>query len=427
MTRSLNAKVVNHPAAAFTKSAWTTVRRPRRRPPPARGKLGTPFNPLDPVTISDPPAVYRRLHAQPGVHPIGRGVYALASHHDVRAAVAAPDVLVSGTGVTAQFAPLPMLLTCDRPHHSELRHLLSPHFTAARSGAMEPAMREVAGRAVDRMLGHPGSDAVAELAVPLPMTVIARLIGVPDDDLDRLHRWSDGIVEGFNADRSFAGAVHAASAIRSTFALHRYMLAAFARLRREPGNDVISALLTSREAGHLRDDELFWLALMLIVAGNETTTNLIASMLLALARDPEAYRRLRAERDLIGPAVEEAARWGSPIQGLYRAAAADYVVGETAIPAGARVLLLFGAANRDPRVYAEPDRYVVDRAPSNHLGFGAGIHYCLGAHLARVEARVALEEVLDRVAEIELAGPVAWRSNPSVHGPGRLPLRLRAA
>jgi beta-dihydromenaquinone-9 omega-hydroxylase len=417
-------RVFSHPVATIAKGTVTAMRHPRLQP--IRGPLGAGFDPFDPATISDPPAAYRRLHANPGVHRIGRGAYALARHRDVRAAARAQDVLVSGKGVTAVPTSLPMLLTIDRPRHDVLRRQLVPHFTTARSAAMEPGMREVIGPAIDRMLARPGADAVAELAVPLPMTVIARLLGAPGSDLERLHHWSDGVVEGFHADGSFVRTVRGAGAVWHTIALHRYLLGVFATLRREPGDDVISALLTSPEASELGDDELFWHAMMLIVAGNETTTNLIGSLLLALARDPAAYRRLRAEPDLIRPAVEEAARWGSPIQGLFRTAAADYVVGQSTIPAGARVLLLFGAANRDPCVYTDPDRFVVDRAPTDHLGFGAGIHFCLGAHLARLEARLVLEELLARVASIELAGPVVWRDNPSVHGPSRLPLRLEA-
>jgi cytochrome P450 len=149
--------------------------------------------------------------------------------------------------------------------------------------------------------------------------------------------------------------------------------------------------------------------------------------LFALARDPLAYERLRAEPELIGPAVEEGVRWGSPIQRMYRTAAVDYTVGATTIPAGARVLLLFGAASRDPREYPDPDRFVVDRNPTDHLGFGTGIHFCLGAHLARVETRVVLEQLLRRVSRITLAGEVRFTHNPSLRGPSRLPLRLEPA
>ncbi|HET7736212.1 MAG TPA: cytochrome P450 [Nocardioidaceae bacterium] len=418
---------LDHPLAVIAKGTVAAMRQaPKQRRARTSGPLGAPFDPFDPMTIQDRATAYRRLHANPGVHHIGRGCYALSGHRDVREAARAHSILVSGMGVTAAPAALPMLLTSDRPRHDELRRLLTPHFTSARVCALEPAMRDVIGTAIERMLDRPGSDAVAGLAVPLPITVIARMLGVPDEQRDLLHTWSDGIVQGFHADGTFAGVARAASSIRHTIALRRYLLGVFAGLRREPGNDVISALLRSNATGGLGDDELFWLSMMLIVAGNETTTNLIGSMLFALATDPEAFRRIRSEPGLVRPAVEEAARWGSPVQGLYRTAVADFSVGTTTVLAGARVLLLFGAANRDPRVYPEPDRYVVDRAPRDHLGFGSGIHFCLGATLARLEARLVLEELTARVTSMKLAGPVTWSDNPSVHGPSRLPLHLEA-
>jgi cytochrome P450 len=419
--------VLAHPATMLARESVRGIAAVARRPSPATGSLGARFNPFDAETIADPARAYRRLHARPGVHPAGVGSYALAGYDDVRAAARAHDVLVSGRGVTRFPASLPMLLTLDRPRHGELRRVLAPHFTAKRSVAMEPGMRELAETAVDRMVALGRADAVRELAVPLPVTVIARLLGVPEADLPSFHRWSNTLVGGFHAGTNMSATGRGLRSGAAALALHRYMNGVFARLRREPGDDVISALLASQDGGGMDDAELFWLSLMLLVAGNETTTNLIGHVLLALARDPEAYARLRAEPELIGSAVEEAVRWGSPIQGLYRSAAEDYVVGATTIPAGTRVLLLFGAANRDPRVFADPDRFVLDREPNDHLGFGMGIHFCLGAHLARVETRIVLETFVQRVARLELAGPVAWRDNPTVHGPRHLPLRLEAA
>lgn len=416
------ADLVAHPATTIARCALQSFRQLRLRPRRASGPLGAPFDQFSPATIADPAAAYRRLHARPGVHPAGRQAFALAGYDDVRAGARAHDVLVSGLGVTVVPASLPMLLTLDRPRHDELRRLLTPAFTARHCAALEPMMRELTRSAIERMLAYPSMDAVAELAVPLPITVIARLLGIPEADLDRFHRWSDGIVEGFHS-----GPGRPARSVVSVLALYRYLVKVFARLRGQPGEDVISTLLSSQDGGSLRDGELFWVSLMLLVAGNETTTNLIGSLLLALAHNPETYERLRAHPELIDAAIEEAVRWGSPIQHLYRTAAADYAVGSTTIPAGARVLLLFGAANRDPRKFPHPDRFDIDRKPSDQLGFGAGIHYCLGARLARLEARVVLEELISRVTRIRLDGPIAWRTNPTVHGPSRLPLSLEAA
>jgi cytochrome P450 len=419
--------VATHPATTIVRGVAHAYRRPRLRPASAVGPLGARFEPFAPATIADRAGAYRRLHAQPGVHPVGRELYALASYDHVRAGARAHRSLASGKGVSMVRTELPMLLTVDRPRHAELRRLLGPQFTAERAGAMQPAMRSLAAAAVERMLARPNSDAVSEIAVPLPITVIARLLGVPERDLGLLHRLSDGIVEGFHAGSSLRSIGHGLRSGATVVALHRYMRRLFARLRREPGDDVISALLASNAGGRTRDDELFWLSLMLLVAGNETTTNLIGSLLYALARDPGAYERLRSEPALIGPAVDEGLRWGSPIQGMFRTVIDDYPVGPTTIPAGARVLLLFGAANRDPGRYPDPDRFAVERRPADHVGFGSGIHFCLGAHLARAEATVVIEELVRRTARLELAGPVAWRDNPTVHGPSRLPLRLAAA
>ena len=416
----------------MTLARATISARPRRAERRARraGTVdGRAFDPFASSVIADPPAAYRRLHAYDGVHRVRRdGSYVLAGYDQVHDAARASEVLSSGkAGVTLIPAALPMLLTSDRPRHSELRRLVAPHFTREATHASEPLMKRVVSDAVDRMLARPVSDAVAELAVPLPITVIASLLGVPTDDMDEFHRRSDGVIEGFHAARSPLFLYRAARVAHHVVMLHRYMRRRFERLRDAPGEDLISALVASRESGTLDEQELFWFALMLLVAGNETTTNLIGSMLVALASDPASYERLRAEPTLVDSVVEESLRWGSPIQGMFRSAIADYQVGDETIPAGGRVLLLFAAANRDPGKYHEPDRFVIDRNPTDHLAFGNGIHFCLGAHLARAETAVVLRELIDRVARLELAGPVTWTRNPTVRGPKRLPLRMHAA
>lgn len=184
--------------------------------------------------------------------------------------------------------------------------------------------------------------------------------------------------------------------------MHGYFRGVFAELRRNPGDDIVSALLTSREGGSLSDEELFWLCLMILVAGNKTTTILIGMLLLALAEEPEQHRRLRADPELINGAIEEVVRWGSPVQQLYRTVVRDYTLGSTTIPAGSRVLLMYGAANRDPRKFADPDVFDVSPASTDHVGFGSGIHHCLGARLARMEVRIVLEELLPRVQRIHV-------------------------
>jgi cytochrome P450 len=269
-------------------------------------------------------------------------------------------------------------------------------------------------------------DAAAELATPIPVDVIAELLGVPRADRARFRAWSDAIVVGF----SFAPGNRvrtSASVLPAVFRLHAYFNAVF-RERHDAGSgDLVSHLTRSSDEGQLSAEELFWFALLLLVAGNETTTNLLGTMLLTLAQDPEAFRRLRQEPELISPAVEESLRLHSPIQATYRTAMAPYEVAEAAVPAGGRVLLLFAAANRDPRHYEQPERYLIDRNPSDHVAFGAGIHFCLGAHLARLEATIVVRRLVERVAGLALAGEPVWTSNPTLRGMERLPIQFQPA
>lgn len=426
--------VAGHPATAMARCAVQVCGQLTARRLDAIGPLGAPFDPFNPLTVAAPGATYQALHADPGVHPIGRKGFALAGYDDVRAAARANDVLISGQGITMLAASLPTLLTLDEPRHGELRRLLTPLFTARRLAALEPMMRELTASAIDRMLlDRQGADAVSELAVPLPVAVIAALLGVPAAHLKQFQRWSDGVVAGFHADRIFARPhtdgrqlLQPLRSVGAVMAMHRYMRKVYTRLRRDPGDDIISALLTSRDGGSLSDQELFWLSLTLLVAGNETTTNLIGLLLLALANHPEDYERLRSDPTLIDGAIEETLRWGSPVQHLYRTAVSDYTVGSTTIPAGSRVMLLFGAANRDPHKFANPDVFDIHRNPTDHVGFGSGIHYCLGARLARLEARMVVEELLPRVRRIRVLDPIKWRNNPTLRGPEQLFLQLES-
>jgi cytochrome P450 len=187
---------------------------------------------------------------------------------------------------------------------------------------------------------------------------------------------------------------------------------------------MLSKLTNPRDGGALGPQELFWFCLLLLVAGNETTTNLIGNLVLTLLDDPGLWDQLRSRPELVPGAVEESVRRDSPIQGLFRTALEDYEVGGARVPAGGRVLLLFGAANRDPRRYHDPDRFDPERGASDHVGFGSGIHLCLGAHLARLEGRAVLTRLLERVQRLEPAGDPVRGTNPALRGMAKLPVRL---
>ena len=382
---------------------------------------------MRPEAIANPALTYRRLHEHGDpYHCEHRDLWILASYDHVRAALREHAVFSSADGITQLRASLPMMITMDEPEHARLRRLVAPYFTAESASRARPAMERVTDACIDRMLSAPVTDAIAELAIPLPVRVIAAQLGIPGEDFARFREWSDAIVRGFNGGPPLRTLAASPPVLHGVHALHRYLRKQL-RHREAGGDDVLSLLLARTRTGELTEGELFWFVLLLLVAGNETTTNLIGSMLLALAEQPDTYEAARANRSVVSSLVAESLRWSSPLQNLFRTSRCDHEVGGTVIPAGARVLVSFAAANRDPNRYPDPDRFVAERGATDHLAFGGGIHFCLGAQLARLEATVVLEALLERVQAIELATEPTWSDNVALRGPTRLPLRLTAA
>lgn len=415
-----------HPVMMMMRTIATARPRARLRLP---GGHWDDLDPLRPDAIADPTPTYRRLHKRGGAYRCpGRNIWILSEYEEVRDALRAHELLSSGGGITEfEFrTPLPMLLTMDRPDHTRVRRIVARHFTPDSVERWRGLIERVTDQALDRMLASPESDLVAELAIPLPIRVIGALLGWPGDDVALFRDLSDAIIEGFHVGSALGALPVALRVLRGISTLHRYIRRHLAA-HRASDDGLLSQLVTLSDEGALSDEEVFWFALLVVVAGNETTTNLIGAMVLALARNPEAYARVREDRTLVPSVVEESLRWASPAQGFFRTARVGHERAGAAIPAGARLLLLFGAANRDPLHFDDPDRFVADRCPSDHLAFGTGIHHCLGAHLARLEARVVLERLAERVHRIELTGEPRWTANPNLRGLARLPVRLLPA
>jgi cytochrome P450 len=263
-------------------------------------------------------------------------------------------------------------------------------------------------------------DLLASFAFPLPITVICELLGVPAGDRDDFRTWSATIVSNAAAPEVFQA--HAT-------AMARYFMALLAAKRREPGDDLLSALVAARdEQDSLSENELVSMAFLLLVAGHETTVNLIASGVLALLLNPAELARLRAEPALINAAVEELLRYVSPVNHTtFRCAAEPVEIGGVRISRGDPVLIALSGANRDPTRFGDPGRLDLGRDSAGHLAFGHGIHYCLGAPLARLEAEIAISALLTRFGSISLAVPAAslrWRRSTLIHGLESLPVRL---
>jgi cytochrome P450 len=290
------------------------------------------------------------------------------------------------------------LITTDPPRHRQLRSLVTQAFTPKAVDALAPRISALTDELLDGIAPAGTADLIAGLAYPLPVIVIAELMGIPPGDRDRFKQWSDVIVSQTRSGAEDAD--HHATNVEMT----GYFLDLIEQRRRQPGNDLISNLLSAEIDGQkLSVPELLGFCSLLLVAGNETTTNLIGNAVLSFTEVPGTFERLLAEPQLLPQAIEEVLRYRSPVQSMYRVAAADTALGDVQIPAGAPLVAWIGSANRDERHFTEPDEFDIDRGPSRHLAFGQGIHFCLGAPLARLEARIALEATLSRLPDLTVA------------------------
>jgi cytochrome P450 len=357
------------------------------------------LNPFSHEFHADPQPTYRwlRTHA-PLYRNEALGFYALSRYADVRDASLDWARYSSAEGTTLErvdpafFVERPIMIFMDPPRHDRLRALVSRAFTPRRVADLEPFVRATAVRHLEPLAGAGGGDFVRDLAAPLPMEVIFTLLGVPADDRRQLRTWMDRSLE---RDRDTPALP--VRAIEAMAHLMQYWHEFVAALRRRPNAGLISGLLEAEVDGErLTDGEIVGFCSLLGAAGNETVTKLLGGAWVLFARHPEEWADLVAEPRLVPSAVEEALRYTSPSQYQGRTVTADVEWYGTRVRAGSRILLLTGSANRDERAFPEPDRFDVRRDPNDHLALGLGVHFCLGAALARLESRVALEEAARR-------------------------------
>lgn len=321
----------------------------------------------------------------------------------------------------------PILVLTDGADHARMRRQVQPGFTKGAMSDWQPMADRLARELVADLIANPGCDVVSRLATPFPIRMIAHILGIPPGDVDRFRSWSEDGVGVMNAALTPAGLRQAFGGIRAIAALRRYFSEQLAAGRLTGTDTVLGRLVDHNEDGELSDDELFFFAMLLLFAGNETTTNLIGGMFDTLAHNPEQFAMIRDHPELIPGAVEEQLRYSTPIQNLYRYTRTDYRVGEVTIPSGSRLLLAFGAANRDPDVFDDPDTYRANRNPHSHIAFGYGAHMCIGAALTRMEGQAVLRELTSQAAAITAVGSTTWSTNTSLRGPTHLPIRLTPA
>ena len=309
-----------------------------------------------------------------------------------------------------------MLIQDDPPRHTRFRRLVNKAFTLRRIEALEPWMTEIANALLDDS-GGGEVDFVESYTIPLPVKVIARLLGIPGEDYLIFKRWSDAFLSTVP--------VQMGERLQNLQAMVAYFGQIAAARRAHGAEDLITALVEANVEGEaLQDWEILGFCILLLIAGNETTTNLLGNLFNALAERPELWRQMRDDRTLVEMVIEEALRYESPVQRLFRWATRETEISGVKIAKGDRITIFYGAANRDPEAFPQPDEFRLDRDLRNHVAFGAGIHYCLGAPLARAEARITLNAVLDRFPVLRpgQAQAVRQTESPVVFGFKQLPL-----
>jgi cytochrome P450 len=317
-------------------------------------------------------------------------------------------------------------LSLDPPDHTRLRRLVSSAFTPRVVAALRPRIELV----VDELFTAAGAagrmDVVADLAYPLPVQMISEMLGVPPADHEQFREWSGQLARGLDPQVAVPDQARLEEAGRARDEFNRYFTRLIASRRVHPRDDLLSLLVHAEAAGDkLTEEELLITCVLLLVAGHETTANLIANATLALLRHPDQLALLRERPDLIDGCVEETLRYDAPVQLTTRTARGPLPVGELEVPDGGMVLMLLAAAGRDPDVVADPDRFDITRRPGNHLAFAAGIHFCLGAGLARLETAIALEAFARRVVAPRLVcDPIEYKANITLRGPAGLPVEF---
>ncbi|MFI1014298.1 cytochrome P450 [Streptomyces sp. NPDC020965] len=397
------------------------------------------FEPWSPAFVADPYPAYERLRADGRVHWFEPTRQWLVPHYEDVSALLRDRRLgrtylhrftheeFGRTPPPAAHEPFHTLndngiLDLEAPDHTRIRRLITKAFTPRTVAALEPTVRRMAADLVAELRKQGGGDLLADVAEPLPVAVIAEMLGIPEADRGLLRPWSADIVGMFELNPSEETAENAVRASREFSAYLRELIR---ERRTEPGDDLISALIAAHDADdRLSEQEMISTCVLLLNAGHEATVNTTANGWWTLFRHPDQLAELRADHSLLPTAVEELMRYDTPLQMFERWVLDDIEIGGTVIPRGAELALLFGSANRDPARFTDPNTLDLSRADNPHLTFGAGIHFCLGAPLARIELAASFGELLREAPTMRLAGEPEWKPGYVIRGVHELPVEL---
>jgi len=386
------------------------------------------FNPFDPAVMADPYPYYHRMRKLDPVHwnHVIR-TWFLTHHADV-VELLRDDRFSADRTLSERFRPPPphrrrpgkSMLVVDPPDHTRLRNLVNKAFTPRMVERLRPRIEGITTEILDRAGGADRFDLVTEFAYPLPVIVIAEMLGVPAKDRTAFQQWSAILVRGLDP---MVGEDEQEAVFDARDALLDYLRGVLAERRREPQEDMLTSLIAAEESGDMfSEGELLAMCNLLLVAGHETTVNLIGNGVLALFENPDQLDRLRRDPDLIRTGADELLRYTSPVQWTGRVATAEIEMGGRTIQPLQSVTGILAAANRDPDVFSDPDRLDLGRHPNPHLAFGRGIHFCLGAPLAVLEAQVAMPMLLERFPRLRLVGEPELRPTWVLRGLRRLPV-----
>ena len=392
------------------------------------------YDPWSPDVLADPYPHYAWLRNNaPAYHVAEHDIWVISRYADVIASVRDTAVFSSNQGNSYERRPVPMLVGLDPPEHTRVRRLVAKHWTPRAISALAPRVERLVAELLDAALAKDEIDFVVDVFEPLPVTLIAEIMGIPTEDWARFRKWSDATVAQMAGPPTEANEL-----LIVEFAMYFLELVAARQSEFDTGdtniddpNDMVGILFGRTPDGdRLTPEEIVAMCVLLVVAGNETTTNLMSNMALeVLLHRPEIWEACIADPELVPAFVEEGLRFTSPVQGLFRNTLSEIEIGGATIPADSKVLICYGAANRDTDKWPDADEFRVDRYPNplvdtDHVAFASGIHHCLGAHLARLEAITMFDAMARRGLRFEQVAEVEWGANPSIRGIRELRARV---
>jgi cytochrome P450 len=404
------------------------------------------WDPFDPAWVEEPYGVYAKLREESPVHrsPLGFWVFTrhadcLAMLRDRRASTDGRNIdesqlptmrdrdLIEGNAMSGMLLELAPFLFRDPPDHTRLRGLVQKAFTPRGIGGLEARVHQICEQLLDTAFERGEMDLVADYAYPLPVQIIIEMLGVPPEDHECFRGWSNALARGLDPDFLLPPEA-VTERLSGILSFVQYFAGLISERRENPGDDLISGLIQAEEGGDvLTQGELIATCVLLLVAGHETTVNLISGGALALMEHPDELARFRDDQSLVRSGVEEMMRYVCPVQLTGRVALEDFEIGGVEVKKGEFSMLLVGSANRDPEAFESPEIFDVGRVDNPHLGFGFGIHHCLGAPLARLEAQVALHSLVTRARRLEREeSELVYKQNVVLRGLERLPVDLAA-